>query len=503
MLDFRELSTSGTEFELLVREVLFAKGLDTTWSGVGSDGGKDLICIENINSVFGRSTRRWLVQCKHFAHANRSVGISDVDSIADSCAHHGAVGYVLATSTYVSSGLVGRLDGIAANSENRLLTAYIDGAMIERMLLSPALFHVAQRFFPVSASNHEWQVSRTDRPNHFIVNYKGYIFHLTNRIGSNPDYHFGTIRNRIEDIEKIDMPEGHLLRPRAFWYDDKNGGYSVHLDYMIPHGKSERPYSERSIARALGDGDVLEDGQFYNFDVITRRYIPTSDHYDPDHYNYYTPYIGSFLIGEGRDRSTVPTGDRGIVFSNYEDDQVDLLDAEGTVFDAGATRAFEEFASVARQAIGIERLSFENATPEILESLMDPGGRKKIDTFSIKWTFDTATLRISSSRRKELYRFLEMLDQGPTVSFFCSEGWTFVPGDDGRAVRSFDDAKERLLFVEFSSMFAASPAEIRSQLNEYFSAMAARVSAELGRSKPPKTSRTEIHDAEVGPATSD
>lgn len=484
MLDFKELSTDGTQFELLVREVLFARGLDTTWSGVGADGGKDLICIENIDSVFGRSSRRWLVQCKHFAHSGRSVGVSDVDSIADSCAQHGASGYVLATSTYVSSGLVGRLESIAGQPENRLMTAYIDAAMIERLLLSPSLYHVAQRFFPVSASKHDWHVSRTDRPNHFIINYKGYIFHLTNRIGSDPKYHFDTLKNRIDDIENIQMPEGHFIRPRAFWYDDKNGGYSVHLDYMIPHGKSERPYSERSIARALGDGDVLEDGQWYNFDVITRRYFPTSDHYDPDHYDYYTPYIGSFLIGEGRDRSTVPTGERGIVLISYDGDDADLSDNAGNLVDAGATRAFEEFASAAQKAIGVERLSFENAEPEVLEALMDSSGRKKVDTFAIKWSFDTATLRVSSKYRKELFRFLEMLDQGPTVSFFCTEGWTFVPGEDNeRAVRCFDDAKARILFVEFSPMFASSPVEIRVQLSEYFAKMAERVNIELSRSR--------------------
>lgn len=482
MLDFKELPTTGTDFELLVREVLFAQGLDTTWSGLGADGGKDLICIERIPSIFRSSTRRWLIQCKHFAHSGRSVGLADVDSIVDSCAQHGAEGYILATSTYVSSGLANRLDSINSNPEIRLGASYIDSAMIERMLLTPHMLHAAQRFFPKSAAKDDWSVSLTDRPNHFIVSYKGYIFHLTNRIGSNYNYHFDTLKNRISDIESIPMPEGHFIRPRAFWYDDKNGGYSVHLDYMVPSGSKDRPYSERSIARALGSDRVLEDGQFYNFDVATRRYIPTSDHYDPDHYDYYTPYIGSFLIGEGRDRSTIPSGETGIVFSSYEDDDIKLKDNEGNIIDAGISRPFEQFVEIAKQALGLERLSGENADPETLKDLMNPLARGSVDTFSMRWSFDTALIRVPSKHRKKLYDFLEMLDQGNDVNFFCTEGWTFVPDDDGRAKRSFDGENERILFIEFYPLFATSPAEIRDKLNDYFARMADRVAREL-RSK--------------------
>lgn len=398
MLDFKELSMAGTEFELLVREILFAKGLDAAWSGVGPDGGRDLICIERSDSIFGTSAKRWLIQCKHFAHSGRSVGLADVTGIIEACAQHGADGYVVATSTYVSSGLVARLESIAADRANRLATAYLDGPMMERMLQSPALFHVAQRFLPVSAASNNWVVSRTDRPNHFIINLRGYLFHLTNRIGSEAQYHFATINNRLDDIESISMPSGHFIRPRAFWYDDKNGGYSVHLDYMVPHQSSDIPYSEKSLAKALGDGDVLEDGQWYNFDVIKRRYIPTSDHYDPNHYDYYAPYIGSFLIGEGRDRSTIPDGDRGIIISSYDDDDPGVFDSSGDIVDAGATRAFQDFMDAARDSIGVPRVSSVNASPETLTALMSPGGRKAVDTFALSWRFDTASFHVSDRK---------------------------------------------------------------------------------------------------------
>lgn len=475
MLDFRELSTDGTEFEMLVREVLFARGLDTSWSGVGPDGGKDLICTERVDSIFGPSTRRWLIQCKHFAHSGRSVGGGDIDNIRDSCSQHGADGYVIATSTYLSSGVVNRLEGIAADASARLLTSYLDGPMIERALLRPELFHVAQRFFPVSAATHQWNVSRTDRPNHFIVNYRGYLFHLTNRIGSRSDFHFSTIKKRIDDIESIKHPQGHFIRPRAFWYDDKNGGYSIHLDYMVPHDSKEARYSENAIANALGNGDVLEDGQFYTFDVVTRRYYATSDHHDVDHYRYYVPYVGSFLIGEGRDRSTIPSGDTGIVFSSLDEEGDDIIMDGDEVVDAGHTRAFEEFRAAVAGVLGLDSLRITNACPEALSLVSGGNLRKAWDRYGTTWNFNEASFIVSSVHREKVFRLIEMLDQGPEIMVSCREGWTFVPDDDGHAVRSFDPVNERLLFVKFSAPFADSIDEIRNVFNQYFANMAARL----------------------------
>jgi Restriction endonuclease len=479
MLDFKELSKDGTSFEMLLREVLFAQGLDVASSGVGPDGGKDLICVERLSSLFGSSSRRWLIQCKHFAHSGRSVGTPDIDNIRDSCSQHGVQGYVLAASTYLSSSLVNRLEGIAADPAANLLTSYIDGPMIERLLLSPNLFHVAQRFFPISASRHEWNVSRTDRPNHFIVNYKGYLFHLTNRIGSNFHYHFDTIKNRIEDIESIPHPEGHFIRPRAFWYDDKNGGYSVHLDYMIPHTSKEQRYSERSIARSLGDGNVMEDGQFYSFDVVTRRYHPHSDHHDVDHYSYYTPYIGSFLIGEGRDRSTIPSGETGIIFTSHDDDE--YITSEGKVVDAGIERPFNQFVDAVSAFLGTEKIGARNAYPEALDLISRGKSREAWDIYGTSWDFNKASFYVSTKIRERTYELIEHLEQGLDISLTCREGWTFIPNDDGGCSRSFDDADDRLMFVTFEAPFAETPQDVRQRMNSYFAKMSSRLREALAK----------------------
>ena len=54
MLDFSEISTDGTQFELLLREILFSLNYHVVWSGVGADGGRDLLVREEIQSIFGR-----------------------------------------------------------------------------------------------------------------------------------------------------------------------------------------------------------------------------------------------------------------------------------------------------------------------------------------------------------------------------------------------------------------------------------------------------------------
>ena len=95
MLDFTEIPKDGTQFELLTRELLFQRGFDVSWTGVGPDAGKDLICTEKIESDFGNSSRRWVIQCKHKAHSGRSVSSSEINDIVDTCAQHGADGYIV------------------------------------------------------------------------------------------------------------------------------------------------------------------------------------------------------------------------------------------------------------------------------------------------------------------------------------------------------------------------------------------------------------------------
>lgn len=300
MLDFKELSQNGNDLELLVREILLVKGFKVQWSGKGADGGKDLICYEERQSEFLNDKKNWLIQCKHKAHGGNSVGVADLDDIVDSCTQHEAKAYLLVCSTYPSSAVMNRLEGITKNPAINLDATYWDATIIEQKLSTPELWKIAQTFFPKSSKNSSWEIYATENPNQWIVNFKGYHFHLSNRIGSKGNYHFGSIKNRIADIEKIKLKKDHFIRIRAVYFDDKNGNYSWFLDYMYPNDQQPIISSAR-ISKILGDGYALEDGQCYSFDVISRPYFQNSDHYDKDHYDYYVPHLNNFRIGWQRE----------------------------------------------------------------------------------------------------------------------------------------------------------------------------------------------------------
>lgn len=300
MLDFKELSEDGNELELLVREILLVKGHRVNWSGKGPDGGKDLLCVESRKSEFFDDSKTWLIQCKYKAVSGSSIGISDLDDIVDSCSHHNAKGYLLVCSTYPSSKVVERLEGITANEKIDLDCTYWDSVKIEQVLSTPKLWSIAQRFFPISSKNSTWEIFATNNPSNWIANYRGYHFHLSNRVGSTVDWHFDSIEKRIKDFEKIKLPKDHFIRIRAVWFDDKNGAYVWFLDYMHPHDQVP-VYRAIQIADFLGDGYALDDGQIYSFDVITRSYLMASDHYDKDHYDYYEPFLFNYQNGIKRE----------------------------------------------------------------------------------------------------------------------------------------------------------------------------------------------------------
>ena len=253
MFNFKELSDDGQGLELLVREILFNKGFRVYWSGKGADGGRDLLCYEERDSLFIKDSKEWLIQCKHNAVSGKSVGLSDLDDIVDSCSHHNAEGYLLVCSTYPSSKVVERLEGISSNPKNNISATYWDAVKLEQLLTTPELWRVAQTFFPKSTNATGWQVYATEKPNHWVAIYKGYYFHLSNRIGSTLGHHFKSIEDRIAEIEEIELPKKHFIRIRSIYYDDKNGNYSYYLDYMYPH--NEEPIGCREdFLQLLGDG---------------------------------------------------------------------------------------------------------------------------------------------------------------------------------------------------------------------------------------------------------
>lgn len=299
MLDFAELPADGTAFELLIRELLFSRGYRVNWSGQGADGGRDLLCVERGDELLGGKERLWLVQCKHNAHSSRAVGVDELEPIIDSCAQHDADGYLLACSTYPSAATVARL--VAVEQTTKLKTAYLDAPQLERLLSTPKEWPIAQRFLPRSAGS-SWRVWATDQPNHWIVAHKGFRLHLMNRIGSNIDYHLPSISARIAEIEALsdELPSEHELRPRGVYFNDKSGSYVWYVDYLVP-SKEEPALDPYELGARLGHDNALEDGLYYAFEILVEKVSRSSDHFDPDHYDFYNPYLRAFETGRERD----------------------------------------------------------------------------------------------------------------------------------------------------------------------------------------------------------
>jgi len=288
MLDFTELSNDGQDLELLVRELLFSMGYKVYWSGRGPDGGRDLVCIEETTSIFMQTSKKWLIQCKHKAVSGASVGVNDLDDIVTSCAQHECDGYVLITSTQPSSSVVTRLEDITKSDRSPVIATYWDSIELERRLKTAQQWSIAQRFFPRSASG--WQIFASERPNHWTANYRGYYFHITNRIGSSCQMYLPVIVDKLDFLERFSFPKKHFMRLRGVFFNDKGGTFMWYVDYM-------HPCDEAPILTADQLEVALSGAWNDSFDIKVRGYTEHSDHYDPDHYEFYDRYMGQFILG--------------------------------------------------------------------------------------------------------------------------------------------------------------------------------------------------------------
>jgi len=109
MLDFTELPEDGIKFEQLIRELLVLEEFETHWTGVGLDGGRDLVITEKLVGELSEYKRKWLVSCKHSANAGKSIGREQLGNIAGDCSAISAEGFILVCSTQPTANLVTRL----------------------------------------------------------------------------------------------------------------------------------------------------------------------------------------------------------------------------------------------------------------------------------------------------------------------------------------------------------------------------------------------------------
>jgi hypothetical protein len=282
VLDFLELPVDGNKFELLIRELTLTQKLRPYWTGKGPDGGRDLIIEESLKGTLRDGSRRWLVDCKHYAHSGRAVGVGDVYDIRDRCEQVNASGILLACTTHVSSGLIQKLQELTNN--NGFLFEIWDSVTLERMLTTPNTYFLAQQFFPTSLSDPAWRVFYTDSEDRWIANYKGQFLYLESRAGI---YHL-PLRDAetiIEGIGNVGVGEGEQLRIRRIWHDTPNGPfYTVEFDYLVP-STSPPSRSVSDLHAELSQCCIL--GGHVSWYVRVQVVLLMSDYYFPDDPMYY------------------------------------------------------------------------------------------------------------------------------------------------------------------------------------------------------------------------
>lgn len=294
MIDFKELSASGIQFELLIREIFIKLNYEVQWSGVGPDRGKDLLAVEENNTIIGKTKNKWLIQCKHNAHSGKSIGLEDIGDFVSACRDHDVTHYLIVCSTQLSSSLMERIENISI--KQKITIQYWDATKIEKILNQPNFYDIFQMFFPMSSNDSEIKIYATQQPNEWIFIYQSYYIILENRIfSSSLSWSHDEIKSIIAEINEIQkkyLTENEYLIPRKIWFNGKSPEFVWYIDYLYDaHNLSERKLSlnKNDVKALLGDGYVKSDGQVYYFEIELVSAYFHSDHFHENHYDYYKP----------------------------------------------------------------------------------------------------------------------------------------------------------------------------------------------------------------------
>lgn len=150
-IDFAELigAVEGEGLEQLARLLGEELGLHPEPSGRGADGGCDLIFTSRSDNPL-RIHVRWLVNCKDLARSGRSVNEADIPSPEAKMRQHKARGYLVVTTTTISTGAKAMLDGLSLSGE--WFADVWDNARLTQWLLKPGNDALLRQFFPNSHS---------------------------------------------------------------------------------------------------------------------------------------------------------------------------------------------------------------------------------------------------------------------------------------------------------------------------------------------------------------
>jgi len=289
VLDFKELKGDGTSLEQLTREIFILKGLLPNWTGVGPDSGRDLLVEEHLAGSIQNTKKLWLVDCKDNSVSGRVVSNDKVSDIRDRCERVCALGFLLVCTTTVSSELKKKLDEL--NDTGQLTTEVWDSAKLERLLLNPHAFYLAQQFFPKSADATKWRMYFTEREERWMAHYAGNFLYVESRSGIDPP-RLTDLERLIERVGSVEIGEGEELRIRAIWHDTPSEtSYSVSAHYLVPvvDLPAKKPQEILEQLRRFDDDDFYNclDVEWY---VQLHLVITSSEYYSPDDPSYYDEY---------------------------------------------------------------------------------------------------------------------------------------------------------------------------------------------------------------------
>lgn len=118
----------------------------TSQSGVGPDGGLDILVEFRQNDAIGEHTRKWVIQCKFY---NESVGPSSLASInIPSLVHsYKAVGFLLVVKSDVTAGVTNLFERLRDNCKFGYQYEIWSGHMfVERLYNAPP--SILKQYFP-------------------------------------------------------------------------------------------------------------------------------------------------------------------------------------------------------------------------------------------------------------------------------------------------------------------------------------------------------------------
>ncbi len=145
--------TDGNQFERFARDFLRVKNFRIEEGpGEGPDAGKDIIVSERLQDILGNGVDyRWLVSCKY--RATGAINVSQEQAIIDRLQHHKCNGFIGFYSTWPSSGLLSRLEGLKQTTVSPIHMfefSIIDGDQIMQYMLAdkPAYIEIAQNYLP-------------------------------------------------------------------------------------------------------------------------------------------------------------------------------------------------------------------------------------------------------------------------------------------------------------------------------------------------------------------